>query len=78
MTRCYCLTLIDGSLVAFTADRCRRDGPVVLFETHTGDAEHPWTVVRALHHDHVCHIERPRRKPAAECTPSTIHSGCQW
>lgn len=58
MPRCYRLTLVDGSLLAFTADRCRRDGRTMLFETRTGTSVRAWTVTRAFHHAHLRRIER--------------------
>lgn len=65
MTHSYCLTLADGSLLAVTADRCRRDGSFMLFETRGPASQRRWSVACAVYKGHVNGIERDRHGPLA-------------
>lgn len=49
MTRSYCLTLADGCLLVVVADRCRREGACILFETRDPAAREGWAVKRLIY-----------------------------
>lgn len=58
MTR-YHVTLVDGTILRFDADRCRREEGTVVLERRTEQRDRPWTVVCEVHHRNLHRIDPP-------------------